>query len=362
MKNITKGIFIGISISILSLISISFINSKSSNSRISSKPPIIPKELLENWEVFPIVKHEENSLAVIPGRKYNTEIYIGIRPKYGNILMATNKGSRYLSEDRGVGKLSFYNGGGSFKNGYCNKNFDAKILLPLKKGEMEISTNHSYKVKKPIVNFDDFTSPILYKHCRNEIKFKSIDLATDFKPDFTIQNILSPNNFEKLKVEKTLDKKGAIFYPNTDSITVIVSCGGHLMTTKHLQVLTPPLPQVNFSIDNFPATDDHKRKGIHIKNLSTAGIHFTPEPSFAKFYPNEVGYKASKWTATLIRNRKLISHTSFTNNDGDFSSLKSKARPNDLLIIEVTKVVRVNSKKEEIKINCSPFIQSFVLY
>jgi len=223
-------------------------------------------------------------------------------------------------------------------DGLARKTFKAEVKF--KQGDEEIveEVTHEYFVAKPTIVVRSESIETLLLNCANTLTIDVPSLGAAYRPTFKTTGGESIPGAQKGQLTVV---------PNSAEVTIGVTSGGNYIGDKVYKVEAPPLP-------SFVVLVDNKRYDAQ-KGISAAPRAFklvlTPDANFKRKFPDDAAYLVTK--GRILRATGSIGKGSITINgptlDANVSKLRAGAKAGDRYVIEIDEIIRVNFKKERIK-------------
>ena len=185
------------------------------------------------------------------------------------------------------------------------------------------------------------TLPAFYIHCGNFIHITSIF------PEIDVDEITNVELSRGVVIRAA--KKGEFYIePFKEEFVIYVKANDKLLAKRTLTARQAPAPELSlffYDVEKMYPKDPNKPSSFKVTDLPTsANIAVTANASFAKLLPKDARYRATKTTASVIRNQKVVK--SFTTWGAKVSliDLSKMVQSGDKIKIDVIEVKRLNYK------------------
>jgi gliding motility-associated protein GldM len=282
------------------------------------------------FDTFKIVL-KPKSQYVASGSKYEAEMFLSASSS--SIKPDMYIGGKQLDVKEGIGNVSFPVSAKSYdKEGISKQSFQATIKLNNGGKEILTKADIEYFVVKPSIQVQAASVQALYLNCGNELNIQIPVLGTYYNPKFNVTG----GTF------KVGEKKGYIVVtPKEKDVKVSVYNGSDFIDDLNYKVRTVPKPIVRLTNGAGAALDEVN--GMKIAEVRLINVKIIPDESFSAFLPNDSKYKVVEWEVTLARGSERKAFKKVQNEESlNLTSIISNAAPNDRLIVEIKKVVRIN--------------------
>lgn len=286
--------------------------------------------------IVPMVRPESKIVAA--GTKYKADLFIaasssGVTPE---MYMDGKK----LPVDDGMGKVEFMASPGAYNaEGLARKTYESKITVALPGGNDTTYTQvQEYFVAKPVIQIQSASVQALYLQCGNELNVQVPALGTNYNPDFRADGgaVYKGN------------KPGLVtIVPNSANVTLNVSNAGTTIGAEKFSVRRVPNPEIVPYSGNKPLD---LKTGVPATSVRSLTMRAIADESFKEFLPNDATFRVAEYTVFLARGSRPVAQVKASGPDVDLRSFANQAKPGDRLVIEVTKVQRMNFRKEVIDV------------
>ncbi len=296
--------------------------------------------------IVPMVRQE--SKVVAAGSKYSAELFIAASSSGVVPEMFINDKSIPV-DPSGMGKVEFVARPGTYnEEGISRQTFKADIAIKMPGGKDTVfSQNVEYLVAKPVIQVQSQALSALYYNCANDLSVQVPALGSSYNPSFRASNANTiPGN-----------KKGLVTIVPTSAadVELTVVNDGNTLGVEKFKV--KPIPKPNVKLMNR-GKEVNTKQGESISGLRSLDIRALAEEGFKQQLPNDARYKVSEWTVTVARGpRPIVPPIKSTSETINLAQALQSAKAGDRLVIEVTKVQRMNFKGqiENVSINDNTF-------
>lgn len=285
--------------------------------------------------VMPVSKY------VVSGNKYEAEMFIAASSKNTKPVMKYG-GQEIDVNPEGVGKIEFVanlNGGEDAGNGVKKKGFIAEITVKTGRGDTTFSNPIEYYVVKPAIVVSSNTAVSLYQDCANEVRVDVPGLTGNYNPSFSGSGarFIAGSGAGEVNIVPTSSAK----------VRMNVSNAGQPLGTKEFNVNPVPPPSI--------VAKDTKGKeldpSIPIPTGTRAiAVQAVADPSFKKGHEKDARFLVARGEAQLLSGGLIRQKIPFTNGKLNLSSISSRVRKGDVLVIKIQSVVRRNFQDKNITV------------
>ncbi len=301
--------------------------------------------------IVAMVRPESNVVAA--GTKYKADLFIAASSSAVNPVMTVN--GKSVPVENGMGKIEFTADADKYDaDNRAERSFKAAIAVEQGANKEVYEQTFSYYVTKPVIQVQSASVQALYLNCGNELQINVPALGTTYNPSFTA------NGASTFPGKKT----GAVtVVPSNAKVNLSVSSNGYSIGSESFSVKRVPKPSIEvFGPGNKPVD---LKKGEEINRFRSLTVKAIPDEDFASFLPKDARYKVIEADIVLARGSRPVPGgiMKLTNESANISSMMSKAKPGDRLVIEVKKVQRMNFKGqlEDVKLTESDKISTIFL-
>ena len=299
--------------------------------------------------IVAMVRPESNVVAA--GTKYKADLFIAASSSAVSPVMKVN--GKEVKVENGMGQVEFMASANKYdKDNRAEQKFKAAIEIE-QGGEKKVyEETFSYFVTKPVIQVQSASVQALYLNCGNELQINVPALGSSYSPSF------SASGASAIPGKKT----GAVtVIPKAAKVSLSVSSGGNKIGTENFKVRRVPKPTIEvFGPGNKPV---NLRQGEALNRFRAITVKAVPDEDFANFLPKDARYRVVDADVMLARGSRPVGKVSLSNQSANLSSLMSKAKPGDRLVIEVKKVQRMNfrNQKEDVPIGASSSVITVAL-
>lgn len=286
--------------------------------------------------IVPMVRPESKIVAA--GTKYKADLFIAASSTGTTPEMYVD--GKKVPVDGGMGKVEFMASPGNYnEEGLARKTYESKITVALPGGrDTTYTETQEYFVAKPVIQIQSASVQALYLQCGNELNVQVPALGTNYNPDF---------NASGAAVYKG-NKPGLVtVVPNSASVTLNVANNGTPIGSEKFSVRRVPNPKLVPYSGNKPLD---LKSGVPATSVRSLTMRALADESFAEFLPNDAQFRVAEYTVYLARGSRPVNQVKANGPDVDLRAFANQAKPGDRLVIEVTKVQRMNFRKEVIDV------------
>jgi len=286
--------------------------------------------------VFDDIKAMVNPISkyVVSGNKYEAEMFIAASASTATPPVMTKDG-QVLSVDNGVGKVEFtanLSGGEDVGNGVKRKTFTASLTVPTAGGDTTFANTIEYFVVKPAIVVSSNSAVSLYRNCANEVRVDVPGLTGNYNPTFsgTGAKFISGGGAGELNI-----------IPDSRSrkVKMVVKNAGQTLGDKEFGIKEVPAPTI-------VAKDARGNEIEPDKPIPTAtrGIRVdaVADKDFASTHAKDARFAVTQGEASLLSGGIVRQKIPFSNGRLNLSSIASRVRKGDILVIKIRRVVRRN--------------------
>jgi len=285
--------------------------------------------------VFDDIKAMVNpeSKYVVSGNKYSAEMFIAASAKAVKPEMSYNGNPIEVSD--GVGKVEFVanlSGGENVGNGVKKKTFTAAIKVPTAAGDTTFSNTIEYFVVKPAIVVSSNTAVSLYRSCANEVRVDVPGLTGNYNPTFSgsgAQFIPGGGAGELNIVPSSRARK----------VTMVVRNAGQELGTKEFGVKEVPAPTIVAKDARGNTIEPDKPIPTSTRGIRVDAI---ADKDFAQGHPKDARFAVTQGEASLLSGGLVRQKIPFRNGRLNLSSIASRVRKGDVLVIKIQRVIRRN--------------------
>lgn len=282
-----------------------------------------------------------SSRVVAAGTKYEAQVFMTATSSTQKPIIEFGS-SPVLVDENGVGKISFTASGGNYVNGLVKKTWNGKITMKKPDGkDTTYAISEEYFVAQPVIQVQSKAVQALYKNCGNKLNVQVPALGTTYNPVITADgaNVIAGST-----------KGSVIVLPTSSSVKLKVSSGGSYIGEEQYPVKLIPLPTIDCKVNGRPIDPI---KGVLWNEVRSISVTPIADKQFKEFLPDDSYYQITEWKLTIGRGRSGGGNRTFTTQSANLGSLSQDLKPNDRIIIEVTKVRRKNFRGdwEDVKLS-----------
>ena len=286
--------------------------------------------------IVPMVRPESKIVAA--GTKYKADMFIAASSS--NVTPDMYVDGKKIPVVAGMGQIEFPASAGSYnEEGLAKKTFESKITVSLPGGRDTTYTQiQEYFVAKPVIQIQSAAIQSLYLQCGNELNVQVPALGTAYNPNFSASGA---SVYEG-------NKRGVVtVVPNAASVTLNVTNSGTLIGSEKFTVNRVPKP------DLVPYSGNKEldmKQGVPATSIRSLSMKAIPDETFATLLPKDAQFRVSEYNVYLARGSRPVLTRKVNGPDADLRDFAAQAKPGDRVVIEVTKVQRMNFKKEIIDV------------
>lgn len=300
--------------------------------------------------IVAMVRPESNVVAA--GTKYKADLFIAASSSAVNPVMTLN--GKEIPVEGGMGQIEFTANADKYDaDNRAEKSFKASIMVEQGGNKETYEQTFSYFVTKPVIQVQSASVQALYLNCGNELQINVPALGTTYNPSFNADGATAIEGKQTGSVTVV---------PNRAKVELSVSSNGFNIGSETFSVKRVPKPTIQvFGPGNKPV---NLKQGEDISRFRSITVKAIPDEDFASFLPRDARYKVVEADIVLARgSRPAAPPMKLTNETANLSSLMSKAKPGDRLVIEVKKVQRMNFRNqiEDVEIPNSDAISTIFL-
>ena len=135
--------------------------------------------------------------------------------------------------------------------------------------------------------------------------------------------------------------------PNAANVTLSVSNNGTPIGSEKFGVRRVPKPELVPYSGNKPLD---LKTGVPASSIRSLTMRAVADESFAQFLPKDAQFRVAEYTVYLARGNRPVDQAKANGPDVDLRGFASKAKAGDRIVIEVSKVQRMNFRKEIIDV------------
>ncbi|WP_026463445.1 gliding motility protein GldM [Adhaeribacter aquaticus] len=283
-------------------------------------------------KIFGTATAESNTVAA--GTKYRAEMFLTAFSSNLSPKMSSTAGPVRVQNGRGVVEFTAAGGGPKNKDGLIEKSWKGTITLTNNGQDTSISFTQKYFVVEPEMQIQSASVNALYFKCGNRLNVQVPALGALYDPIFSG----SGAGFAKGA------KKGEVLInPTANKVTLNVTSGGAKIGSQTFDVRKPPKPDVIVLVNGRPVDP---LRGMPASSPRQISINVVPDEDFASKFKEDARYQATEATVILGRGTDKLAEMPIRGGSANISSLMSRARPGDKLVVQVREVVRLNYKND----------------
>lgn len=276
------------------------------------------------------------SQRVAAGAKYEADLFIAASSSALEPVMFRN--GVELPVEEGIGKISFTAQAPSEydEEGVSLQKYRADIQLEIPgRGDTTFTKEVEYFVVEPVIQVQSQAVSALYFRCGNELSIQVPALGNAYDPSFEVKGGNLING----------DQKGLLtIIPTNNNVEVSVLNAGNLIGVKKFGVRRVPKPEIQIQNRGGQISG---QQGLQIAQMNSLTAAVIPDEDFKRLLPNDANYRVAEWKITLASGpRPKGAPLVLSGSDANLRSLKQRARAGDRLVIEVTRVERLNYQKQ----------------
>ena len=286
--------------------------------------------------IVPMVRPESKIVAA--GTKYKADMFIAASSSSVTPDMFVD--GKKVPVNDGMGQVEFMATAGNYDaEGLAKKTFKSEIKVSLPGGaDTTYSNTIEYFVAKPVIQIQSASVQALYLQCGNELNVQVPALGTTYNPSFTASGA---SVYEG-------SKRGIVtVVPNSASVTLNVSSNGTPLGSEKFGVRRVPKPELVAYSGN---KELDMKTGVPATSLRSISMKAIADESFKEFLPKDANFRVAEYNVYLARGNRPVAQQKVSGPDADLRSFANQAKSGDRVVIEVTKVQRMNFKKEVIDV------------
>lgn len=212
--------------------------------------------------------------------------------------------------------------------GQTRKQFKTTACYKEKKQLVTLVATHSYLIQRPHMVYTVPAGDTLYMSCGNELFVTCPELGTQYNPSFQASGSIVIRGSQKGQVT---------LVPTYQEVILKVYSGGTEIDGKKFKAIVPPAPKIRLLQDQVACTPMQA-----VSATSQLYLTIEPDSNFSIRYPKDARYRLEAGSLKVIRNGTIIGNVTLTNQNVDLSALGIVYQQKDVLIVEITKVNRIN--------------------
>ena len=281
------------------------------------------------------------SQRVVSGSTYEAEMFIAASSKSSKPTM-TLDGRNIEVDESGTGKVSFsanMSGGTPEGNGVVKKSFKAAITVSTGAGPKVFENSIDYWVVQPALVISSNTAVSLYQDCANEIRVDVPGLSGNYSPSFSGSGarFIPGSGAGEVNIVPTSSTK----------VKMNVANAGQNLGVKEFSVNQVPPP-------NIVAKDTRGNELDPSRPIATStraiNINAVADPGFAKGHRKDARFVVARGEAQLLSGGLIRQKIPFSNGKLNLTSIASRVRKGDVLVIKIQSVVRRNFQNKNINV------------
>jgi gliding motility-associated protein GldM len=287
--------------------------------------------------IIPMVRPESKIVAA--GTKYKADMFIAASSSGVTPDMYVD-GKKVPVSAEGMGQVEFMASGGTYnEEGLARKTFESKITVSLPGGaDTTYSNTIEYFVAKPVMQIQSAAVQALYLQCGNELNVQVPALGSNYNPNFSASGAAVYEG----------NKPGIVtIVPNAANVTLSVTNNGTPIGSEKFGVRRVPKPELVPYSGNKPID---MKTGVPATSIRSLTMRAIADESFAQFLPKDAQFRVSEYTVYLARGNRPVDQAKASGPDVDLRRFAAKAKAGDRIVIEVSKVQRMNFRKEVIDV------------
>ncbi|HSZ26250.1 MAG TPA: gliding motility protein GldM [Cytophagaceae bacterium] len=298
--------------------------------------------------IKPMVKTKSD--FVVAGTKYQAELFMVATSSSLQPKMKIGNSPIQVNQD-GVGTLSFVASGGNYRaDGTIEKTFSGNITMKKPNGEDTTYTVvKEYTVVKPTIQIQSSYAPALYRNCDNKLTISVPALGAEYNPTFQVEGatLLKENGPGNITL-----------IPTSHTVKLGVSNNGNFIGHENFRVKLIPLPTIDVKVNNKKVPP---LEGISYKDAKFVSIKVVPDKEFSLALPRECNYYISEGKIYLVKGKKAVGELQITGQSINLNSIVPEMKAGSRLVIEVSKVKRVNARNLTEEVPISKYYETIVL-
>lgn len=286
--------------------------------------------------IVPMVRPESKIVAA--GTKYKADLFIAASSSSVTPDMYVD--GKKVPVSGGMGQVEFMATPGTYNaEGLARKTYESKITVSLPGGrDTTYSDTQEYFVAKPVIQIQSASVQALYLQCGNELNIQVPALGTNYNPTFSASgaNVYKGN------------KTGIVtVVPNAANVSLTVTNAGTALGTEKFGVRRVPKPEI---LPYSGSKELDQKTGVPATSLRSLSMKAIADESFAEFLPKDANFRVAEYNVYLARGNRPVDQQRVNGPDADLRSFAAKAKAGDRVVIEVTKVQRMNFRKEVVDV------------
>jgi gliding motility-associated protein GldM len=296
----------------------------------------------------PVVKPKSD--FVVAGTKYEAEMFMAASSSSLRPEMEMGGQKLQVGED-GRGALNFMATGGNYRpDGTIKKTWTGKIKMKRPNGTDTVyNVEHEYVVVKPVIQVQTGNVPLLYRNCGNKLDVLVPALGASYKPSFRVEGASVIEG----------SRPGLItLVPTAARVNLDVSNQGTMLGRESFGVKLIPLPSIEVKVNNRKVSPV---AGLLANEVRSVSVRVVPEKGFAEALPEDARYYLSEGKIMLARGRKEVKSILISGQNINITPLIPEMRAGDRLVVEVTKVKRLNFRNQTEDVSIPNYYETIVL-
>lgn len=259
------------------------------------------------------------------GSEYKAEMYITASSSKSGATMTYNGSSVRVDPD-GVGEVKFN------ASGKGEQKWTGTITIKQRGKDTTFKFEKKYEVVEPVLIVKAEANFPLYRNCANPLQTAVPALGANYKPSFSVTNGTAIPGGKSGDV--------TIFPGAGPKALLTVTSGGKVAGTAEFRIMPVPPPDV--FIGNASGGKVNLKDPIPMP--PTLRIVAKSDETFLNTLPKEANFQVAQFTVRQFRGGRAIANQVVTGTQ--FSTGALSTRPGDGIQVEVTSVIRINSRGE----------------
>ncbi|MCX2745942.1 gliding motility protein GldM [Mangrovivirga sp. M17] len=266
------------------------------------------------------------SSIVAAGAMYEADLFLAASSSAGNAEMYVN--GEEIPVEGSNGKVKFRATPGKYdsKTGLARKTFIGKIEM----NDSAFVDTIEYFVAQPVIQVTAQAVQALYLQCGNELDVQVPALGAEYNPQFSCRGGTAIAG----------NKPGLVtVIPTSANVTLNVSSGGNAIGSRQFKVKRVPKPEI---VAKSRGRAVNLKQGVPAPGPTSIELDAIADEDFKAMLPKDARYRVAEWRITLARGSRPVDQQIVRGSEASLSGIARKARAGDRLVIEVSKVQRMN--------------------
>ncbi|NMM47151.1 type IX secretion system motor protein PorM/GldM [Marinigracilibium pacificum] len=266
------------------------------------------------------------SSIVAAGAVYEADLFLAASSSAGNASMYVDGNEIPVEGSNGKVKFRAKPGNYDKKTGLARKTYIGKIEM----NDSAFVDTIEYFVAQPVIQVTAQAVQALYLQCGNELDVQVPALGAEYNPQFSARGGTAIAG----------NKPGLVtVVPTAAEVTLSVSSGGDAIGSRTFKVKRVPKPEI---VAKSRGRAVNLKQGVPAPGPTSLELDAIADEDFRAMLPKDARYRVSEWRITLARGSRPVDQQVVRGSNASLSGIAQKARAGDRLVIEVTKVQRMN--------------------